>query len=228
MIILKRLIPRSVKERIKNKLQARAFARAMRIFTSLRIGEAPSREMLMDLQVGWGNESFAARTDYLQEVARQALVTSGPVLECGSGLTTIILGILAGRRGCETWSLEHNPDWEKKVVGTIDHYRIPAVHVNLCPLRTHSDFAWYDTSLITPPEAFPLVICDGPPGTTLGNRYGLLPIMKSRLHSGTIIVLDDTDRPQESEVIRRWSAERDVIVEDRNSQTGSYAILTLR
>src|SRR5829696_4227316 len=172
---IKRLIPRSVKAAIKNKLRARTFLKAMRGLTALEIGEIPSREILIDLQAGWGNEGFAARTDYLEEVSRHAVCARGPILECGSGLTTIILGVLAGRRGFGTWSLENHPGWKEKVVATIDHYGIPAVQVNLCPLRSHSDFAWYDTSLIKFPATFPLVICDGPPGTTMGNRYGLFP-----------------------------------------------------
>src|SRR3954468_15119756 len=108
---LKRLVPASVKSKVNKAILDSKFRSAIREIASLSEGQSPSREMLTRLQAGWGNEGFAARTDYLEEVARRAVETPGPVLECGSGLTSILLGFLAGRRGVETWSLEHFPEW---------------------------------------------------------------------------------------------------------------------
>ena len=96
---LKRLIPGPIKRSVKRALRQRAFDRVMRQLTLLPVGQLPPRQLLLDLQAGWGNESFTARTDYLEEVATSAINTGGPILECGSGLTTILLGCLAGRQG---------------------------------------------------------------------------------------------------------------------------------
>src|SRR3989442_15841288 len=104
---LKRLVPAPLKRAAREKLRDRAFQRAIKTISRLSPGDIPNREMLNALQHAWGNEGFAAQTDYLQEVARAAATTPGPILECGSGLTSILLGLLAGRRGVETWSLEH-------------------------------------------------------------------------------------------------------------------------
>jgi hypothetical protein len=197
------------------------------MLVSLGVGQVPSRKMLVELQEGWGNEGFAARTDYLEEVAQRAATVTGPILECGSGLSTIILGCLAGRRGIKTWSLEHVPEWRDRVVEIIQKYQIP--HVNLClaPLRDYDGYAWYEPPLEKLPASFELVICDGPPGTTSGNRYGLLPLLRERLGPGAVILLDDADRIGEKKVIFRWVSEASLRVDEKHSPSGAYARLTV-
>src|SRR5688572_10649779 len=107
---LKRLVPRPVKRAVKEALLERKFRRALQRISRLSEGEVPTREMLVQLQIGWGNEGFAASYDYLEEVISRARSTMGPILECGSGLTSLLLGLVAGRRGVEIWSLEHVPE----------------------------------------------------------------------------------------------------------------------
>ena len=229
---LKRLIPRSVKRAVRRTyeraLAKQVFRRAMRELKALPEGVKPTRSLLSDLQSGWGNESFAARTDYLEEVAARALAARGPILECGSGLTTILLGWLAGRRGIETWSLEHMPDWHARMSTTLQRYNIPNSHISLAPLREYSEFSWYDPPLTNLPASFYLVICDGPPGTTPGNRYGLLPVLGDRFHRDSVILLDDSNRPAEEAVLNRWSTEANIIVRTCDTGTGSFAVITFR
>ena len=68
------------------------------------------------------------------------------------------------------------------------------------------------------PDDFSMVICDGPPGDTRGGRYGLLPIMKEKLSSKCIILLDDADRVSEQEVAARWSKELNIDFESLGSR----------
>lgn len=204
---LKRLVPAQLKLAAKAALQDRTFRNAMRRVADLPLGVVPPRELLNDLLVGWGNEGFAAQTNYLEEVSRQAARTSGPVLECGSGLTTILLGLLAGRRGVQTWSLEHIAEWQSRVTSVVERFEIPNVQICAAPLRSYGEFAWYDPPLAEMPKEFQLVICDGPPGSTARGRYGLLPVMGERLPAEAVILLDDATRPGELEVLRRWTNE---------------------
>ncbi len=223
---LKRLVPARLKRAAKEALLERTFGRALRQVAALPLGEVPSRRLLEELQVGWGNEGFAARSDYLEEVARRAASVEGPILECGSGLTTMLLGLLAGRRGIETWSLEHIPQWHARVTATLERYRIPKVRVCLAPLRDYEGFSWYDPPLAEMPGDFRLVVCDGPPGATLGGRYGLLPVMGERLNAGSLVMLDDANREGETEVLNRWSSETPMSVAMRETSTGAFALVT--
>jgi len=184
--------------------------------------------MLESLSLGWGNIGYAANIDYLQEIARNATTTKGPILECGSGLTTVLLGILASRRGIAVRSLEHSPEWQEQIATVLANNQIANVEVVTSPLRDYGAFSWYDPPLQELPDNFRLVVCDGPPGMTRGGRYGLLPVFGSRLPQGTVIVLDDADRPSEVELLNRWKDEGDLAVEIFNKPAGTFATLVKR
>lgn len=223
---LKRLIPAPLRRAAKDALRRRRFSRAIRMVMQLPIGELPDRTLLLELQAGWGNESFAARTDYLEEVISRAASTGGPILECGSGLTSILLGIFAGRRGVQTWSLEHTPEWRSRLIATLESFGIPNVNVCLAPMQDYGGFSWYGFQEGVLPERFSMVVCDGPPGTTPGGRYGLLPVLGSRLSGNTLILVDDADRKGEAAVLRRWKVESGVDVVLKESATGAFALVS--
>ena len=88
------------------------------------------------------------------EIARRAVVTRGPILECGSGLSTILLGLLAARRGVDVWSLEHIPEWHARVRSVLESVGIAAMRLHLTPLRSYGDFDWYRLPLASMPHAF--------------------------------------------------------------------------
>jgi hypothetical protein len=204
--------------------ERQTLAEALRQIAQLPAGDVPSRALLEELQRGWANHGMAARTDYLAEVCRQATRATGPVLECGSGLTTLLLGLLAGRRGVETWTLEHLPEWHQLLAATLERHKVPNVHLLLTPLRSFGDFCWYDAPLASLPPRFNVVVCDGPPSETPGGRYGMLPRLHDRLTSNTILLLDDAERDNEAEVLRRWHAERSMVTSIKETPSGSYAV----
>jgi hypothetical protein len=221
---LRRLIPAPIKQGAKEALLERRLRRALRRIRQLPEGQLPSYELLHQLQAGWGND-YAARHDYLQEVMKRAAETPGPILECGSGLTTFLLGLYAGRRGVQTWSLEHMPEWQARVTAALHRHRIPGVDICLAPLRGYGNFDWYDPPLAALPESFSLVVCDGPPETTQGGRYGLLPVLGERLSADALILLDDAERESEREVLRRWASEKNAKVTVRTAPTGTFALV---
>lgn len=223
---LKQFVPAPLKRAAREMHSHMKLRRAIERIANLPIGEVPTSQMLSDLQSGWANDGFAARIDFLTEVARQATLATKPILECGSGITTLLMGLLAGRRGIKVYSLEHIAEWRVRVMDAIEEFRIPNVEILLTPLRDFDGFAWYDAPLPELPETFALAICDGPPGETAGGRYGLLPVMGERLSAGSVILLDDAERPGELEALRRWQAEPVFAVDLRESKEGSFAVLT--
>lgn len=164
--------------------------------------------VLADLIYGWGNESYSAPDEYLAACIRHALGSSGPILECGSGLSTLLVAAIAKKRGRSHWVLEHCPAWAMRVQRSLTRFKLDSAVVLFAnPLRDYGDFCWYDPPLESMPQAFDLVICDGPPGSTKGNRYGLVPIMKERLKPECVILLDDASREEEQAVAERWKTE---------------------
>ena len=223
---LKRLFPAQIKRPAKVALLSYIFRQAMRALARLGPGEMPSRELLKKLRLGWDNQGFDAKLDYLEEIARRAADTEGPILECGSGLTTLLIGHLAGKRKVETWSLEHHEDWYQRVANAIERHHVPEVNLCFSPLRDYRQFNWYDPPLDRMPAKFSLVICDGPPDLASGGRYGLLPILGDRLAPGTVILFDDVREPGQPEVLRRWENEHRVSVELRDTDEVSFALVT--
>jgi hypothetical protein len=89
-------------------------------------------------------------------------------------------------------------------------------NVVLAPLRSYRDFEWYDVEASSLPT-FSLVVCDGPPNFARAGRYGLVPVLGSRLTSGCTILLDDAARPSERGTLRRWKSEQGIEYEVREA-----------
>src|SRR5437763_483641 len=223
---LKQLVPAPLKRAAKEVHSNRKLRRAIASLAKLPVGEIPTAEMLIDLQNAWDNDGFAARIDLLMEVVKRAAMANGPILECGSGLTTILMGLFAGRRGVKVYSLKHFDEWRARVLGCIQQFGIPNVDILSTPLRNFGEFEWYDVPLADLPANFSLFLCDGPPGETRGGRYGLWPVMRERLAPNAVIILDDTEREGELEVLRRWQSDSSFEVTMHESANGSFAVLT--
>lgn len=174
--------------------------------------------MLKDLVYGWGNADWSALDEYLASCIGHALSSCGPILECGSGLSTVLVGAIAKKRNQGHWTLEHKPEWAANVQRHLDRYRIDSVVQCTRPLKDYGEFCWYDPPSKSMPDGFVLVICDGPPGTTRGGRYGLVPIMKDRLKPGCVILVDDADREPDLAIAKRWEAELGASMEIRGSR----------
>jgi hypothetical protein len=222
---LSRVLPRWIKRPVRDAVQRYRLGVAIARLLELPKGELPGAGLLEALSRAWGNEGFSANLPFLAEVATQAAHAEAPILECGSGLTTIVLGLLAGRRGVPVHTLEHMPDWFAQVSTVLQRHRIPGVQLHLTPLIEYGSFEWYDLPKVEWPGEFRLVVCDGPPN--LGGRYGLLPLLGPQLPAGAIILLDDATDPAEILVRQRWQAERWMREEVHEGRGRAYAVLTL-
>lgn len=205
--LLKKVLPNSLKEKIKSINRQRQLGVAMRRLTTARENGTLNPDVLLGLERAWGEDGYRAVGGYLEEVARFAAEARGPVLEIGSGLTTLILGALAGRRGLPVWTLEHHPDYFRYTNEIVKRLDLPNVHLTFAPLRDYGEFSWYDPPLDALPRDFGLVIADGPPGDVKGGRFGLLPILRSHFAPGVIVLLDDAEREREKAVLEKWERE---------------------
>src|SRR5215213_5674635 len=192
--LFKKVFPNSFKEKIKTINRERQLGIAIRRLVLASENGTPSPDILAELGSAWGDDGFRATGGYLEEVARFAMEARGPVLEIGSGLTTLILGALVGRRGLPVWTLEHHPEYFRNTEAKLKRYSITNVHLTLAPLRDYGEFSWYDPPLNELPGDFSLVVADGPPGHVKGGRFGLLPVLHSHFAPQVVILLDDAER----------------------------------
>lgn len=204
--MLRAFLPRRAVRTIVAVRAATIFRRALRRLIDLPPGEIPSENLLAQLVRGWNNDNFVATPQYLRAIAEACAAARLPILECGSGLTTIVCATMAAKAGgAEMWTLEHHLAWFDRVRAATRTIGSKNLHLQLAPLRTYGEFDWYDVPIDRMPNRFGLVICDGPPGTTRGGRYGLIPVLAGRLAPGTLILVDDAHREAEHAVIERWS-----------------------
>ena len=202
-----KLVPAPIRKFVRGRRSGVVFRKAMKKFLKDPSAFAePGNPVLLDLIYGWGNEAWSARDEYLAACIQQALTTSGPILECGSGLSSVLIGAVAKKRGLSHWVLEHQAKWADKVQSHLNSYGLDSlVHTN--PLKNYGDFDWYDINVEGLSGDFGLVVCDGPPSRTKGGRYGLAPVLKAKLNPGCVILLDDGYRKEEVEIALRWKAE---------------------
>ena len=205
--LVKKVIPGSIKDKIKSINRERRLDAAMQHLAAVPANEAPGLDVLTELAQAWGEDGFRAVGGYLEEVTRWAAEARGPVLEIGSGLTTLIIGSVAGRRGLQVWTLEHHPEFFRNTEAKLKRYNLNNVHLTLAPLRDYGDFCWYDPPINELPRDFSLIVADGPPGDVKGGRFGLLPVLRSHFASGAVVLLDDAERPQEKAVLQKWASE---------------------
>ncbi len=158
---------------------------------------------LQRLRWAWSNPNSGA-AEYLVAVASAAASGRGPILECGSGLTTVILGAIARRTGQAFVSLEDSAWWARHVRWSLKLAKADADY-RVRPLHEYEDFDWYQVDSM--PDDIAVVICDGPPSTSRGGRFGLMPVCGDHLAADAEIYLDDFERPAEKVVTQRWADE---------------------
>src|SRR5690349_3281072 len=222
--IIKRVFPSSFKKKIKSINRERQLGVAMKRLTAAAENGVPEPEVLAELERAWGEDGYRAVGGYLEEVARFATEARGPVLEIGSGLTTLILGALVARRGIPVWTLEHHPDYFSHTGETLKSLGVGNVHLTLAPLRDYGDFCWYDPPLDALPRDFSLVIADGPPGDVKGGRFGLLPVLRLHFAPGVVVLLDDAERAREKAVLEKWESDYGLSKELHSRNGKAWAI----
>jgi len=141
--------------------------------------------------------SYRTRDDYplapgpLRELYLMARETSGHVLETGSGLSTLVLGLALGASpragaGRVAHALEHDAKYFQETKKLLDDFDIDSVVLHYAPLDP--DTLSYGVDGL---PQFSLALLDGPPG-----RYGRLASVKALAPyiCNATLAIDDAER----------------------------------
>lgn len=212
---LKHPVLRAVGRRAR---QARAAARRRRSWPRFAAAAAdlralaptdPSPALLEELRASWGDPDSAPAGLMLAAV-RQLKLGHGDGVECGSGLSTVVLGIYAEALGRRWWALDQHPPWARRVSWALDRLGLEAARVLDAPLTDYDGgYRWYRVPSELP-QRLGFVLCDGPPADgeeVQLARYGLVPTLRDRFADDVTILLDDAARPGEQTVLEMWREE---------------------
>jgi hypothetical protein len=141
------------------------------------------------------------------------------VLECGSGLSTIVLGRLLAARGGRLVTIEHDAGWAAFVRRMVVEHGlqdvVTIVEASLAPAPVGS-LDWYDLDVVLPALAglaHDLLLVDGPPAWMDGHelaRLPAVPVLAKHAAASCTVVLDDADRAGERQIVEVWERETGV------------------
>ena len=134
------------------------------------------------------------------------------VLECGSGISTIVTAYVLDRLGDgKVISLDHDSKFATVTRQHIEKHGLEHVaEVVYAPLTKlqldQRDYIWYSVErLNTLQEDIDVLFVDGPPRHKEDlTRYPALPLLYSKLKKGGVVIMDDANRLMESKIIAKW------------------------
>lgn len=188
---------------------------------SLELSQAFQNLQLLTYELGIERplpplRGWAASPDVLLVVARHMRRARPEVIvECGSGTSTVVLAQAARRNGRgHVYSIDHDAAYAEESRALLADYGLgewaTIIHAPLCETKIGNDiWEWYDRDCLPDTPAIDLLFVDGPPAGPRKplSRYPAGPILFPRLSPRGVVFADDTNRPGETEVLRRWKRE---------------------
>jgi hypothetical protein len=127
------------------------------------------------------------------------------IVECGSGLSTIILGRYALFTGATVLSLEHQKQYHDQTRHMLQRYGVESgVTLRRCNLVGSPPM--YDYEI---PDGVDFLLIDGPPEGT-GGRASTLPAVLPHMATGWQAWLDDSTRVLEREALQAWKKDHKI------------------
>lgn len=170
-------------------------------------------------------------TDLLELLHLVRLRQPALVVELGSGTSTVWLAYALEQFGGRLVSLDHDADYARRTRDMLDAHGLTAVaEVRVAPLTELTAegraYPWYELGRIADLRDIELLLIDGPPAATGPDaRFPAMHVLENRLAAAATIVLDDVNRPDEQEAVRRWTESiAGLTVEPR--MLGRHAVLS--
>ncbi|MCG7877257.1 MAG: class I SAM-dependent methyltransferase [Candidatus Thiodiazotropha taylori] len=157
--------------------------------------------------------NWSAEADFIQLIVDACLkLRPRQILECGSGLTTLMLARCCQINGeGRVISLEDGLQYVDNTRAYIDRYGLGS-HATVvhAPLQDRvvdgALYSWYATDAI-PETGIDMLVIDGPSGfIQKHSRYPVLPVCYPRLADHCAIYLDDAAREDEQAIVAMWQS----------------------
>jgi hypothetical protein len=152
------------------------------------------------------------------------------VLELGSGTSSVWIAYALEKHGGRLVSLDHDHGYAQKTRALLAAHGLEAIAtVRDAPLTGvpigGSTYQWYDPAVVADLRDVEMLLVDGPPAATGPDaRFPALHVLERRLAATATVVVDDANRPDEQEAVRRWTETIPGLAAER-SYLGRHAVL---
>jgi hypothetical protein len=160
-----------------------------------------------ELYAHWGDPLSQGAESYLRSCLTQAARASGPIVQCGASLLTLILGSLcsASTHGArQLWCLEHDAHWANTIRSWLTQYDIGSAHVITSRPHLFDGYVWYAADTTRLADKVSLVLCEGARATPSG-IIGTLARLDGRLAPDCTILARQVSRPDDLKRLNVWA-----------------------
>ena len=175
-----------------------------------------ARQRLANIMPLYFPYSYQTLTHIDIELIVNSLLYSGAkrILECGSGLSTLVMGkVLGDEEGREIICLEQDQPWIDLMNQLIRQNGLSGISLVKASLLPRNEEGWngvwyeYDERLLSVGNGFDAVLVDGPPADAKNapySRYFSKDLINRFLKPGGFVYLDDTNRVAEQDFLSGW------------------------
>jgi predicted membrane-bound spermidine synthase len=155
---------------------------------------------------------YSIRYYDLETIVNQIFFSnSRNVLELGSGLSTLCLGLLGKKIPLKVHVLEHDRGWfelMQRLLEMNDINNVKMEYVSLIDFNQDGFSGRFFNLASVQLDSYDSIIVDGPPANNpkiIHSRYPAIHLIKNHLKPDGFFYLDDIDRKGEQEILRAWS-----------------------
>lgn len=140
---------------------------------------------------------WSAQADVLQLLAGLARKSELPIIEMGTGLSTVVLAAATDKK---VWSVEHDQRYAEDIEVMVTAAGVRNVVLVTAGIKDD----WYDLTADELPAEFGLAFVDGPP-RALSDRMKFFDVLGDRCH---VILCDDADDLKYAAALTKWAKTR--------------------
>lgn len=167
-----------------------------------RIKSATENESDYNEVFKYAGNHYAADAGVLALVTGVARKCRGPIIETGSGLSSVLMAAATTET---VYSLEHIEHYAAQTLAWAEEAKVSNIGICRAPLK---DF-WYDLEPFNLPKKFALGFCDGPP-RMYGTRMKFFEVLAPRC---SVIVVDDIKSDNNyARAVHAWALANDRVV----------------
>ncbi|MEQ9451259.1 MAG: hypothetical protein RJQ07_06710 [Pseudomonadales bacterium] len=164
------------------------------------------RDLIADLYAHWGDPLSRADESYLRSCLAHIKVSKSHILQCGVGLSTMVMAVsnMRGAGDNHLWSLTDDPHWANVMRSWLTQYHIRNTHIVVCSPRIFDGYVWYNVDTRQLPKGITLALPSGG-SASVGGAVGLIARMGDELSDNCVVLARDLKKEADRQQVADWA-----------------------